>query len=299
MLANTGPPCRLPTSFSFTLSFYNDMIIATGIKDFAGECNRMFWKCILIGALISAASGASVDFRASAQPKGEILVSAAISLKNAFEEIGTIYEKQTGVRVRFNLGASGLLQKQIEAGAPVDIFASAGEKQMDELQTRGLIEPNTRHPFARNVLALVVPEDSKIPLHAFKDLGRPEISKIAIGNPKTVPAGEYAQEALCNMKLWDTLQSRFVLAENARQVLDYVSRGEVEAGIVYASDISAAHGKAILAAYAPKETYRPIIYPIAAMKGAADADYARRFINLTLSKTGQSILAKYGFLAPR
>jgi molybdate transport system substrate-binding protein len=259
----------------------------------------MFRKCIVIGILMSAVFLASMDFQVSGQPKGELLISAAISLKNAFGEIGAIYEKQTGVRVRFNLGSSGLLRKQIEAGAPTDIFASAGEKQMDELQSKGFIEIKTRHSFAQNTLALVVPEGSRISLPSFKDLVRPEITRIAIGNPKTVPAGEYAQEALKNLKLWDTLQSRFVLAENVRQVLDYVSRGEVDAGIVYASDIAAAHGKAILAAYAPKGSHRPIQYPIAAIKGTAQADDARRFIDFALSKAGQSILAKYGFFGPR
>jgi molybdate transport system substrate-binding protein len=291
--------------FWFTLSFYHDMIFWSSTV-FGPEFkiphigqDRMFRKYIKIGTLVFAALLALTDFRISAQPKGEILVSAAISLKNAFEEIGSIYEKQTGVRVRFNLGASGWLQKQIEAGAPVDIFASAGEKQMDDLQAQGLLEIQTRRHFARNILVLVIPEGSKLPLQAFKDLVRPEVTKIAIGNPKTVPAGAYAREALRNLKLWDALQSRFVLAENVRQVLDYVSRGETEAGIVYASDISAAHGKALLAAYAPEGSYSSILYPIAAIKGTAQARDARRFIDLTLSKTGQSILAKYGFLGPR
>jgi molybdate transport system substrate-binding protein len=259
----------------------------------------MFRKCLAIGILVSVIFPVSMDFPLCAQTKGEILVSAAISLKDAFEEIGAIYERQTGVTVRFNLGSSGLLQKQIEAGAPVDIFASAGEKQMDDLQAKGFIEAKTRHAFAQNDLVLVVPVGSKISIHSFKDLVRPEITRIAIGNPKTVPAGEYAQEALKNLKLLDALQSRFVLAENVRQVLDYVSRGEVDAGIVYASDRAAAHGKAVLAAQAPEGSHRPILYPIAAIKGTARADNARRFIDLTLSKAGQSILAKYNFLGLR
>jgi molybdate transport system substrate-binding protein len=256
-------------------------------------------KYIGTGLVILAVLILSADFRISAHPKRELLVSAAISLKSAFEEIGAIYEKQTGVRVRFNLGASGLLQKQIEAGAPVDIFASAAEKQMDELQAKGLIESKTRHAFARNALVLVVPKGSKTDLHSFKDLVRPEITRIAIGNPKTVPAGQYAQEVFMNLQLWDTLQSRFVLAENARQVLEYVIRGEVEAGIVYASDMSIANGKAVLAAQAPETTYRPILYPIAAVEGTTQLEDARRFIDLTLSKTGQSVLEKYGFIGLR
>ena len=259
----------------------------------------MFRKCLAVAILLSAVISVPAGRGKPVPSKNEILVSAAISLKDAFEEIGSIYEKQTGVRVRFNLGASGLLQKQIEGGAPVDVFASAGEKQMDALQSLGLIEAETRHNFARNALVLIIPEGSKLPVRSLADLLRPEITRLAIGNPKTVPAGEYAREALRNLKLWDALQPRLVLAENARQVLDYVSRGEAEAGVVYASDVSVAHGKAVLAAYVPKEAYRSILYPIAAVKGTEAPVSARRFLDFILSETGQSILAKHGFLSPR
>jgi molybdate transport system substrate-binding protein len=259
----------------------------------------MFWKRVPGFVLVIAAVLASSAFSASG-PKGrEILVSAAISLKNAFEEIGQIYEKKTGVRVRFNLGASGLLQKQIESGAPVDIFASAGEKQMDELQMHKLIYADTRRDFARNDLVLVIPENSKLPIRAFTDLTRPEVERIAIGNPKTVPAGEYAREALNNLKLWNKVQSRLVMAENVRQVLDYVARGETEAGIVYASDISSVHGTTKIAARAPKESHGPILYPIAIVKETRVRSDAQRFIDLTLGNEGQAILAKYGFLSVR
>jgi molybdate transport system substrate-binding protein len=246
---------------------------------------------LTIGAVLASAA-----FCHSDPSDNEILVSAAISLKNAFEDIGSIYEKRTGIKVRFNMGASGLLQKQIESGAPVDVFASAGEKQMDELQSRGLIMADTRRNFARNVLVLVVAPQSKLPIHSFADLGRSEVTRIAIGNPKTVPAGQYAQEALTNLKLWDKLQARFVLAENARQVLDYVLRGETDAGLVYASDASAVHGQAPIAAYAPKDSHSPILYPIAVVNDTKARNNAQRFIDLTLSAEGQAVLKKYGFL---
>jgi molybdate transport system substrate-binding protein len=226
---------------------------------------------------------------------GEILVSAAVSLKNAFAEIGALYEKRTGVTVRFNLAASGLLQKQIESGAPVDVFASAGEKQMDALQSQGLILAATRRNFARNALVLVVPPQSNQRIRSFADLGRPEAARIAIGNPKTVPAGQYAREALTRLKLWDQLQTRLALAENVRQVLDYVVRGEADAGLVYASDVAAARGEAAIAAYAPKDSHSPILYPIAVVKDSKRPGDAQRFIDLTLRPEGQAILKKYGF----
>ena len=259
----------------------------------------MLKKCLAVAILSFAAVLASAGRGMPAPSKSEIIVSAAVSLKSAFGEIGALYEKQTGIRVRLNLGASGLLQKQIEGGAPADVFASAGKKQMDELQSRGFIESGTRHNFARNALVVVVPEGSKQPVRSLPDLLRPEITRLAVGNPKTVPAGEYAREALQNLHLWDKLQSRLVLAETVRQVLDYVSRGEAEAGLVYASDVPLARGKAVLAVRVPKDSHRPIVYPIAAVKGTGAPAHVRRFIDLTLSKTGQSILAKYGFLGPR
>jgi molybdate transport system substrate-binding protein len=229
----------------------------------------------------------------------EILVSAAISLKDAFEEIGKVFETQTGIRVRFNLGPSGLLQRQIEAGAPVDVFASAGEKQMDELQSKGLIIGETRRNLAGNALALVIPNGSKIPLHSFENLIRPDVTRVAIGNPKTVPAGQYAQQTLKNLHVWDNLESRLVLAENVRQVLDYIERGEVDAGIVYASDLAGAHGKVDVAAYAPEGSHSPILYPIAVVKEAGNKNGAQRFIDLTLSIAGQAVLKKHGFLSPQ
>jgi molybdate transport system substrate-binding protein len=259
----------------------------------------MFWKRIIVFVLVPAVLFASAAFSASGAEEREILVSAAISLKNAFEEIGQIYEKKTGVRVKFNLGASGLLQKQIESGAPVDIFASAGEKQMDELQMHKLIYAETRRDFARNDLVLVIPENSKLPIRSFLDLVRPEVERIAIGNPKTVPAGEYAQQALNNLKLWNKVQSRLVMAENVRQVLDYVVRGETEAGIVYASDVLTAHGMTQIAARAPKGSHSPILYPIAIVKETRARSDAQRFIDLTLGNEGQAILAKYGFPGSR
>jgi molybdate transport system substrate-binding protein len=227
----------------------------------------------------------------------EIIVAAAISLKDAFGEIGHIYESRTGTKVVFNFGASGILQKQIEGGAPVDVFASAGEKQMNELETKGLIIQETRHDFARNVLVLVVPNDSHLNISSFNDLDNPNLKRLAIGNPKTVPAGQYTQQLLTNMKLWEKLQSQLILADNVRQVLDYVIRGEVEAGIVYPSDVLSTQGKVTVVARVPEGLHDPILYPIAVIKDSHENQSARGFVELVISPEGQSILKKYGFLS--
>jgi len=233
-----------------------------------------------------------------AQQKKEIIVSAAASLRDAFQEIGAIYEKQTGVKPNFNFAASGVLQQQIETGAPVDVFASAAQQQMDNIQKKGLLQDETRKNFTGNSLVLIVPANSKLGIKSFEDIADAKVARIAIGSPKTVPAGQYAQDALTAMKLWDKLQPRFIPAENVRQVLDYVSRDEVDAGLVYASDAAVGGDKIRVVAQAPKGTHEPIIYPIAVLKDSANKADAVKFIELTQSKTGKDILIKYGFANP-
>jgi molybdenum ABC transporter, periplasmic molybdate-binding protein len=172
-----------------------------------------------------------------------LTISAAVSLKDAFSEIGGLYKAKTGRSINFNFGASGVLQKQIETGAPIDISASAGEKQMDELAANGLIDTDTRRNFARNTLVLVTPSKSKINLTGFTDLSNPDVQKIAVGNPKTVPAGQYTEQLFDKLGLKDAVRSKLVFAEDVRQVLDWVIRGEADAGIVYATDAHAAGDK--------------------------------------------------------
>jgi len=223
------------------------------------------------------------------------VVGAAISLKESFNELGSIYEHRTGTKVTFTFGSSGELEKQIEAGAPVDVFASAAEKEMDELQAKNLIARTTRKDFARNALILVVPADSQLHLQSFSDLQKPGVTKIAIGNPKTVPAGQYAQQLFQNMQIWPKIESRLILAENVRQVLDYVARGEVDAGIVYATDVQVAQGKVSVAARAADRDYGPILYPLAVIKDSANVNAAKGFVDLVVSPEGDQILKKHGF----
>lgn len=249
---------------------------------------------ILIVCFLTACSGFTGSDDTSAPPD-TITVSAAISLKDAFNDLAEIYRSQTGKIVKFNFGASGTLQKQIETGAPADIFASAGTKQMDELAEKGLIDEKTRKDFAQNKLVLIVPKDSKLNLSDFSELIKAE--KIAVGNPKTVPAGQYTEQVFEKLKLTQTLKSKLVFAENVRQVLDYVSRGEVDAGIVYSSDVNAALDEVKVAATAKDELHQPILYPIVVLKDAVHKQAAQEFVNLVFSPEGQEVLEFYGFTA--
>lgn len=226
---------------------------------------------------------------------GNLTISAAVSLKDAFNEIGAIYKTKTGKTVNFNFGASGALQRQIETGAPVDIFASAGEMQMDALASKNLIDAATRRDFARNELVLIVPTDSKLNLTNFGNLNDSSVQKIAVGNPKTVPAGGYSAQLFEKNNLSNSLQNKLVYAEDVRQVLDYVVHGEVDAGIVYASDAISAGGKVRVVLTAPADSHEPILYPIAVVKDSANKPSAEEFINLVMGAEGQRILRKYGF----
>src|SRR5262249_51383413 len=167
----------------------------------------------------------------------DVTLSVAISMKDVVEELGRGFmAARPGVTLHYNFGSSGELQKQIEAGAPVDLFISAAERQMDELVKKGLVVSQSRRIFARNVLTVVKPTDSKIDITKPSDLLDARVTKIVLGNPKTVPAGQYTEESLKALGIWDRLQPKLVFSENVRQALDYVARGEVEAGFVYTTD---------------------------------------------------------------
>lgn len=231
-----------------------------------------------------------------AEPFNEIRFSAGISLKNAFEEIGKAFEgKHPGTKIRFNFGASGDLVRQIQGGAPVDAFASAAQKDMDEIDQKGLVMSGTKVNFAGNSMVLVKSRLSRIRTETFEDLRKSEVSKIAIGNPKSVPAGRYAQEILRGLHLWELVKEKLVFAEHARQVLDYVARNEVDAAIVYSTDALLRSKEISVLMKAPAEAHQPITYPIAVVKGSKNLPLAKEFIAFVLSVEGSHILKKYGF----
>jgi molybdate transport system substrate-binding protein len=251
---------------------------------------RVATTIVLALLLILAAS------RAQAQ---EVMLSVAISMKDVVEELGKGFmASRPGVILRYNFGSSGELQKQIEAGAPVDLFISAAQRQMDELEKRKLIATASRKVFARNVLTVIKPADSKIDITKPADLLEARVTRIVVGSPRTVPAGQYAEESLKALGLWDKLQPKLVFSENVRQALDYVARGEVDAGFVYTTD-AATRGTQVKEAFrAPEDTYRPVLYPAAVVAASKHADIAQAYLDLLLSREGRAVLARHGFLPP-
>lgn len=229
----------------------------------------------------------------------ELTVSVAVSTRDAVQEIGRAFTaRHPGVRLRLNAGASGELQKQIEAGAPVDVFVSAGARQMDELARQGLIDPKTRRVFARNVLVVVKPADSGLDLSRPEDLLDRRVQRVVIGNPRTVPAGQYAKESLRALGVWDALHPRLVFAENVRQALEYVARGEVEAGLVYATDAAARPGRVTEVFRPPEDTYGPVTYPAAVVAATRRPALALAFVEFLLAPEARAVLSRLGFGSP-
>jgi molybdate transport system substrate-binding protein len=264
-----------------------------------GRMSSFCMKIIIMALLIAIGFLFLAPEFAVAADQKEIIVSAAISLKNAFEEIGKLFEaKYRGVKVTFNFGASGDLVRQIEGGAPVDVFTSAAQKDMDEAEKRGLIAPDSRVNFAGNSIVLIIPADSKIRMQTFQDLGLNQVGKIAAGNPKTVPAGRYAEEVFAYFKLIPVIKAKLIYAENVRQVLDYVARGEVDAGIVYSTDAAVRAKDVKIVATAPDESHLPVVYPAAVVSKTNQQGLAKTFVSFLTSEEAGRVFEQYGFKVP-
>ncbi len=222
-----------------------------------------------------------------------LLVSAAISLKPALEEINA---GMKGSPLNFNFASSGALQQQIEQGAPVDIFIAAGEEPMQKLQRKGLIEDSSLFQLLSNTLVLAVPAKSASKLKDLAELKSPAYKKIAMGEPKTVPAGQYAQDALAKTKLAEALAPKIVFGNNVKQVLTYVETGDADAGFVYASDIKN-NTKVSLAYSVPADFHRPIVYPAALVKSSKRRKDAEAALKELQSDRSRAIFQKYGFIS--
>ncbi|MCC8396740.1 molybdate ABC transporter substrate-binding protein [Paraburkholderia sp. MMS20-SJTR3] len=224
----------------------------------------------------------------------ELVVSAAASLTNAFKAVGDAFQQQhPGTKVLMNFGASDVLMQQIVKGAPADVFASADQKAMDKAAAEKVIVPATRRDFAANSLALIVPADSRFAPAGLNDLTTASVKRVAFGDPASVPVGRYTQGALQAAGVWDAVSAKAVLASNVRQSLDYVARGEVDAGFVFGTDAAIMPDKVKVALTVPTQT--AITYPIAQVEGSRHAADARAFVDFVLSPAGQAVLAKYGF----
>jgi molybdate transport system substrate-binding protein len=228
-----------------------------------------------------------------------VLVAAAISLKVPLQDAARQFGAHSpGDAITFTFGSSGELAAQIEHGAPVDMFVSASPVDMERVAVALRIDVVTCVAIAGNRLVVVIPR-GKAPPADLAGLATPRFTRVAVGNPKTVPAGRYAREALVASGVLGAIEKRFVYAENVRHVVDLVSRGEADAGIVYATDV-ALGGDAIARAFEiPERLHAPIVYEGAVIVGATAAARARAFLQFLTSAAGREIFVQHGFVAPR
>ena len=258
---------------------------------------RLLKKLIIIGLVVGTMMGivacSSEGASNNTKENTTLNISAAASLQEAMVELEEKFKEiEPNVKLQVNLGASGALQQQIEEGAPCDVFISAGEKQMNALEEKGLLLEGTNKTLLTNELVLVESEGTEI-----KDLDKLttyDINKIAIGEPESVPAGKYAKEVLDNTNLYDKVKDKLVLAKDVKEVLAWVQQGNADVGFVYLSDAFAAKGIKI-ALTTDEDTHSAINYPIAVLEESKNQNKAKAFEDFLLSDDGQAILENYGF----
>ncbi|WP_312640409.1 molybdate ABC transporter substrate-binding protein [Hydrogenoanaerobacterium sp.] len=255
--------------------------------------------CSSAGAPSSSAPSSSEPASSSessvpAEPAVELMVSAAASLTDCLEELKTLYTKDhSNITITYNFGASGSLQQQIEQGAPADIFVSAGKKQMTALQEAGLMQDDSVKDILENKVVLITPKDGTA-LESFEKLTDAAVTQIAVGEPESVPVGQYTQQIFESLKLTETIKSKLVYAKDVREVLSWVETGNVQAGIVYETDARISD-KVSISCTAPADSHKKVIYPMGIVKETKHADEAKAFADFLFSDTAKEVFAKYGF----
>lgn len=240
---------------------------------------------------------AALSISSAALHAQEVVVSAAASLTNAFQAVGQAFEKsRPGTKVTFNFAASGPLLAQIQQGAPVDVFASADQETMDRAAKANLLAEGTRADFARNTLVLIVPSTATAVPQKLSDLGNAQYKRVSTGTPSSVPVGRYTRASVQEAGLTATLEPKWIYGESVRQVLNYVARGEVDAGFVYRTDALIEKDKTRIALTVPTAT--PVSYPIAQIATSKNAALGKDFIAFVRSDAGQQILDSFGFSKP-
>lgn len=224
----------------------------------------------------------------------EIYVLAAASLTDVLTELANNYKQETSTEIIFSFASSGALQAQIEAYAPADIFFSAAQKQMNALEEKGLIDSETRKDLLENKVVLISPKNSNLNIKSFTDITNSNVKKLGLGEPKSVPVGQYSEEILSNLSILDIAKEKAVYGSDVRNVLDWVETAEVDCGIVYATDAKIAKNINIIAE-APEGTHKKVIYPISIIKSSQNKEEAKKFIEYISTDKSKEIFQNYGF----
>ncbi len=226
----------------------------------------------------------------------ELTISAAASMQDVLTDIEDLYTQQhPQVKIALNFGSSGSLENQIEQGAPIDIFISAAPKQINDLEAKKLLLATTRQDLVANQMVLIVRPDNQS-IVDFADLAKESTKQIALGEPTSVPAGQYAEEILTNLNIIDAVRPKSVYGKDVRQVLSYVETGNVDAGIVYRTDAESSKQVKIVAT-APEKSHSPIIYPVAVIKDSNHPQAAEQMLQFLFSPEAQAIFKQYGFVS--
>jgi len=245
--------------------------------------------------ILALAVVALLSFQLAVIHAAEFNVFAAASLTDALKEIGAIYEKQSGDKVAFNFAASSMLERQIEEGAPADVFFSADEAKMDTLARKDLILKETRKSRLSNSLVIVTSADSDLKITSPADLASSKVRRVALADPKAVPAGVYAKAFLEKEKLWLEIEPKVVPVDNVRAALAAVESGNIQVGMVFKTD--AAISKKVKVAYeVPASTGPKISYPVAVTRNAKQVESAKKFVEYLGSNDAANIFTKYGFI---
>ncbi len=227
----------------------------------------------------------------------ELTVLAAASLTDVCNEIKTMYEKENpNVTLTFSYGSSGALQTQIEEGAPADIFMSAATKQMTALDEKGLMNSESVTNLLENKVVLIVPKDSKAGIESFEDIATDKVSIIGLGDPASVPVGQYSEEIFTSLGILDTDKAKANYGTDVRNVLSWVETGVVDCGVVYATDASSSDNVTVVAS-APEGSCKKVIYPVGIVKASENADAAADFIEYLKSDDIMKLFESYGFAA--
>jgi len=245
--------------------------------------------------ILALAVVALLSFQLAVIHAAEFNVFAAASLTDALKEIGAIYEKQSGDKVAFNFAASSMLERQIEEGAPADVFFSADEAKMDTLARKDLILKETRKSRLSNSLVIVTSADSDLKITSPADLASSKVRRMALADPKAVPAGVYAKAFLEKEKLWLEIEPKVVPVDNVRAALAAVESGNIEVGMVFKTD-AAISTKVKIAYEVPANTGPKISYPVAVTKNAKQVESAKKFVEYLGSNDAANIFTKYGFI---
>ena len=264
-------------------------------------CALLLTACVLAfsacGSSKTSDSASGEEKKTEAvETKTEVVVLAAASLTDVCGELETMYEQQhKDIDLIFSFAGSGALQTQIEEGAPADLFISAAKKQMKALTEKNLMKEDTVSDLLENKVVLIVPADSTLKITSFEDVKKDEVKMIAVGEPESVPAGQYAKSIFSYLGFWDVVEKKANFGTDVRTVLTWVESHEVDCGVVYATDAYTTE-KVKIIAEAPEGSCDKVVYPAGVVEASRNKEAAEAFLNYLKSDEAMKVFEKYGFV---